>query len=38
MMNPIRSEIYLEQINNDSYARNLEEYYSTDEDVELDDY
>ena len=38
MMNPIRSEIYLEQINNDSYARNLEEHYSTDEDVELDDY
>lgn len=38
IMNPIRSEIYLEQMSNDSYARNLEESYSTDEDVDFDDY
>lgn len=38
MMNPLRSEIYLEQMENDRYTQSLEHEYSSEDDIVTDDY
>ena len=38
MMNPLRSEIYLEQMENDRYTQSLEYEYSSEDDIITDDY
>lgn len=37
MMNPIRSQIYEESMNNDNYSRSIEDSYSSDDDSYLSD-
>ena len=38
MMNPIRSEIYFEQMANDNYTREIEEDYPSEDEFTEDDY